>query len=304
MEQLLRTLLLSLSRSRTARRWAQRYGLRWGARRFVAGTTMDEALAVVQVLQQQGLRVILDPLGEYAQTSAEAAASAAECLRALAALRAAGVAADLSVKLTQLGLDLGRDLCLTHLYEVLAAARAAGVHVTLDMEDSSRCQAILDVFDEVRQAFDNVGTVLQAYLYRSLADAQRLGREAVHLRVVKGAYREPPAVAYPDKRAVDANYLRLLQQLLPGPGFTAIATHDERMITAAQRLIAEHQVAYDRFEFQMLYGIRSQLQVRLAAAGYPVRVYVPYGRDWYGYFMRRLAERPANVAFVLRGMWR
>ncbi|MCL6636374.1 MAG: proline dehydrogenase family protein [Alicyclobacillus sp.] len=304
MEQLLRTLLLSLSRSRTARRWAQRHGLRWGARRFVAGTTVDEALLVVRDLQQQGLRVILDPLGEYAQTAEEAAASAAECLRALAALRAAGLAADLSVKLTQLGLDLDRTLCLAHLRDVLAAARAAGVHVTLDMEDSSHCQAILDVFDEVRKVFDNVGTVLQAYLYRSLADAQRLGREAVHLRVVKGAYKEPPAVAYPDKRAVDANYLRLLAELLPGPGFTAIATHDERMIAAAQRLIADHQVAYDRFEFQMLYGIRSQLQVRLAAAGYPVRVYVPYGRDWYGYLMRRLAERPANVAFVLRGMWR
>ncbi|MCL6515729.1 proline dehydrogenase [Alicyclobacillus sp.] len=302
MEQWMRSVLLSMAKNRAANRWAKRYGLRLGARRFVAGETIEEAVRVVADLNRMGMSATLDHLGEFVGDALEAREAADACIEALMAIRRSGVDATLSVKLTQLGLDIDRDLCLENMRRILACAREGGIRVTIDMEDSPRCEATLRLFDELRAEFDNVGTVIQAYLYRSLEDVLRLAQDGVHLRIVKGAYKEPPEVAYPDKADVDANYVKLMEAQLLSPGFTAIATHDEKIIEHAKRFIAEHGIPRDRYEFQMLYGIRTNLQQQLVQEGYPLRLYVPYGVDWYGYFMRRLAERPANVWFVLRGL--
>jgi proline dehydrogenase len=304
MEQWMRSVLLSLAKNRAANRWAKRYGLRLGARRFVAGETIDEAIRAVAQLNRQGMAATLDHLGEFVSDEREARQAADACVTALTAIHQAQVDSTLSVKLTQLGLDIDRELCLENMRRILGHARDLGIRVTIDMEDHPRCQATLDLFDILRAEYDNVGTVIQAYLYRSLDDVLRLAADGVHLRIVKGAYKEPPEVAYPEKADVDANYIKLMEAQLLSPGFTAVATHDERIIEHAKRFIAEHGIAHDRYEFQMLYGIRTQLQQQLVREGYPLRLYVPYGNDWYGYFMRRLAERPANVWFVLRGAFR
>jgi proline dehydrogenase len=303
MEQLMRSLFLSMAQNRAANRWAKRYGLRLGAQRFVAGETIDDAIRVVRTLNQQGMTVTLDHLGEFVNDESEANEAADYCVRTLEAIHASGVDASLSLKMTQTGLDISRELCMNNMRRILDVAKKYGLLVTIDMEDFSHCQITLDILDELRKDYDNVGTVIQAYLYRSLEDVQRLGAEGVHLRIVKGAYKEPPEVAFPDKADVDANYIKLMEAQLLSKGFTAIATHDEKMIEHAKSFIAQHNIPKEKYEFQMLYGIRTNLQQQLVREGYPMRVYVPYGNDWYGYFMRRLAERPANVGFVLKGMF-
>lgn len=304
MEQLMRSMFQSLAKNRTANRWAKRYGLRFGAQRFVAGETIENAIATVSALNRQGMMVTLDHLGEFINDESEANESADYCIRTLEAIHRSGARSSLSLKMTQMGLDIHRDLCLANMRRILETARSFDILVTIDMEDFSHCQVTLDVFDELRRAFDNVGTVIQSYLYRSLEDVLRLGQTGAHLRIVKGAYKESPDVAYPDKADVDANYVKMIEAQLLSPGFTAIATHDARIIEQAKAFIDRHNIAEDRYEFQMLYGIGTNLQAQLVTEGYPMRVYVPYGNDWYGYFMRRLAERPANVKFVLQGMFR
>jgi proline dehydrogenase len=304
MEQLMRSLFLSMAKNRAANRWAKRYGLRLGAQRFVAGETIESAIEAVRSLNQQGMTATLDHLGEFVHDEAEANEAADYCIRTLQAIHESGVQASLSLKMTQTGLDISRDLCMRNMRRILDTAKAYNLLVTIDMEDFSHCQITLDIFDELRKEYDNVGTVIQSYLYRSFEDVLRLSREGVHLRIVKGAYKEPPEVAYPDKADVDSNYIKLMEAQLLSPGFTAIATHDEKIIEHAKAFIAKHQIPKNKYEFQMLYGIRTNLQQQLVQEGYPVRIYVPYGNDWYGYFMRRLAERPANVGFVLRGMFR
>ncbi len=304
MEQMMRSVLLSLAKNRSANRLAKRYGLHLGAQRFVAGETIDRAIATVRQLNSNGITATLDHLGEFVSDEREAVESTDFCLRTLDAIAVAGVQATLSVKMTQMGLDIRRDLCMHNMRRILSAAKDHGLRVNIDMEDFSRCQVTLNIFDQLRQDYDNVDTVLQAYLYRSFDDAVRLGTEGAHIRVVKGAYKEPASVAYPDKADVDANYVKMVESLLLGSGFVAIATHDEQIIERCKLFIGKHQLSSDKYEFQMLYGIRTDLQHRLVQEGYPLRIYVPYGNDWYGYFMRRLAERPANVGFVLRGMLR
>lgn len=304
MEELMRSLLLSMAKSRTANEWAKKYGLRLGAQKFVAGESIESAIQTVRQLNQQGLTATLDHLGEFVADEREANDAADYCIRTLEAIHEAGVQASLSLKLTQVGLDIHRDLCMSNLRRILDCAKERGILVNIDMEDFSHCQVTIDIFDELRRDYDNVQSVIQAYLYRSLEDVVRLGQEGAMLRIVKGAYKEPASVAYPDKRDVDANYIKLIEAQLLSRGFTAIATHDERIIAHAKEFIAKHGIPKDKYEFQMLYGIRTNLQLQLAQEGYPMRVYVPYGNDWYGYFMRRLAERPANVSFVLRGMFK
>ncbi|WDL98043.1 proline dehydrogenase [Alicyclobacillus sp. ALC3] len=304
MEQMMRSVLLSLAKNKSANRLAKRYGLHLGAQRFVAGETIDSAIATVRQLNSDGITATLDHLGEFVSDEREAAESTDFCVRTLDAIAAAGVRATLSVKMTQMGLDIRRDLCTHNMRRILSTAKDFGLRVNIDMEDFSRCQVTLNMFDQLRKDYDNVDTVLQAYLYRSFDDAVRLSREGAHIRVVKGAYKEPPSVAYPDKAEVDANYVKMVESLLLGSGFVAVATHDEQIIEHCKLFIGKHQLSSDKYEFQMLYGIRTDLQHRLVQEGYPLRIYVPYGNDWYGYFMRRLAERPANVGFVLRGMMR
>ncbi|MCL6452218.1 MAG: proline dehydrogenase [Alicyclobacillus sp.] len=302
-EQWMRSALLSLAKNRAANRWAQRYGLRLGAQRFVAGETMESAIACVRDLNRQGLRVTLDHLGEFVADAAEANRLADDCIAALQAIHEAKADASLSVKLTQLGMDIRLDVCMDNMRRILDVAKACNLSVNIDMEDYPRCQQTLDIYRTLRKDYPLLSTVIQAYLYRSLDDVLQLSQEGAALRIVKGAYKEPPEVAFPDKADVDANYLKLVEAQLLGNGYTMIATHDEAIIAHVKSFIASHQIPKDKYEFQMLYGIRSNLQQQLVREGYPVRVYVPYGTDWYGYFMRRLAERPANVGFVLRGMF-
>lgn len=278
-------------------------------RRFVAGETLDEAIQVVRKLNQQNLRVTLDVLGESVKQESEARAAKDEYLRALEAIAANHVTSQVSVKLTQMGLDISPDLCLDNMRQILGKAKAIGSFSGIDMEDSTRTQATLNIYKTLREEFDNVGVAIQAYLYRSEADMRALRAMGANVRLCKGAYKEPPNIAFPSKKDVDANYLKLAQDYLNANGgqdgaYLGLATHDEKIINWSKEYIAAHGIGNDRFEFQMLYGIRPDLQRKLAAEGYTMRVYVPYGSHWYPYFMRRLAERPANVVFLVSNLFR
>jgi len=309
---LLRAGFIALSRSRTMGRVAVGSGLAWrAARRFIAGQTIDEAIRVVGALNDAELRVTLDHLGENVATRAEAERSADAYVEALERIRAAGVYSGVSLKLTALGLDLslGDVVAEALLRRVLERAGAFDppVFVRIDMEGSPYTQRTLDLFRRVRADHGHVGIVIQSYLRRSDADIAALVAEGAPVRLVKGAYLEPEAIAYPDKADVDAAYLRQAEALLSPEArargvYAALATHDEAIIDWAKAHAARVGLGKDDFEFQMLYGIRRDLQLALVAEGYRMRVYVPYGREWFPYFMRRLAERPENLAFVLRGI--
>lgn len=293
-----------MGRSRAANRLARKYGLRFGASRFVAGETVRQAIEAVRKLNGTGRAATLDHLGEFVSSAEEAGESAAMCLRTLDAIAEANADCNLSLKLTSLGLDLDRSLCLARLRSILDRARQYGNFVRIDMEDYSHCQATLDIYRELRKTYDNVGVVVQAYLFRSERDVEKLRELKPNLRLVKGAYKESPLVAYPDKRDVDANYRKLIRMQLLSGDYAAIATHDEKMVSYALNVLREHGLPRERMEFQMLYGIAEELQNRLVREGFRVRVYVPFGRDWFGYFARRLAERPANVRFVLKNLFK
>ncbi len=304
MEEFMRSILLNLSKQKGANDLAKRYGLRFGAGRFVAGDTLETAIPHVRVLNDAGMLVTLDHLGEFVADAREAEESADYCIRTLDAIAQAQARANLSLKLTQVGLDIDRSLCLDNMRRIVLRAKQYGNFVRIDMEDFSHCQQTIDLLLELRREFDNVGTVMQAYLYRAADDVASLAAQGIPLRIVKGAYKEPKEVAFPEKTAVDANYKQLIEISLGAGNYTAIATHDEALIAWTKAYVEREGIARDRFEFQMLYGIRPGLQRDLVREGYTMRIYVPYGTDWYGYFMRRLAERPANLAFVLKSMWR
>jgi proline dehydrogenase len=298
---MLRQVLLALSRQA----WAYRLilsnpltrGMAW---RFVAGESRESALAAVRALNARGIRATLDYLGENVTSREEAVAAADEAIAELKAIRAAGVDANVSIKLTQFGLDLGDDLCRAQLRRVLDCARELGNFVRIDMEGSPYTQRTLDLFGEMRREYDadTVGVVIQSYLRRSQRDVECLIAGGSRVRLVKGAYNEPPEIAYPSKADVDRAFRIQMEMLLARAHYPAIATHDEALIGRAQGFAAAEGIAESRFEFQMLYGVRRDLQERLAAEGYNVRCYVPYGTQWYPYFMRRLAERPANLLFI------
>lgn len=305
MEAMMRNLFQSMAKSRSANRLAKKYGLRFGASRFVAGETIAKAIEAVRVLNREGRMATLDHLGEFVFTEAEANESTEMCLQTLDAIAAAGVQSNLSLKMTSLGLDIDRELCMRNMRCILERAKRYGNFVRIDMEDFGHCQMSLDIYRELRQEYEGVGIVIQAYLYRSEQDVRDLGEQYnANLRLVKGAYKEPESVAFPNKKDVDGNFLNLLKLHLSGGHYTAIATHDEAIVNEMISYIGENNIPRDRFEFQMLYGICVDLQKKLVAEGYRVRVYVPYGIDWFGYFMRRLAERPANVWFVLKNMFK
>jgi proline dehydrogenase len=274
------------------------------ARRFVAGSTLDEALWVSRDLNSEGLTVTLDHLGESVTSLEEAAEARDVYLRALAALRDSGVRGNVSLKLTQFGLDFSTEECKANVERLVCAAASMDSFVRVDMESSAYTDRTLDLVLDLHARYHAVGVVIQAYLRRSRADIERLLRAGVRVRLCKGAYLEPPTEAFPKKRDVDRNFEELMRLLLDGPGYHAIATHDERMIEATKRYAARRGVPRDGFEFQMLYGIRRDLQRSLVAEGYPVRLYVPFGKAWYPYYMRRLAERPANALFILRNLFR
>lgn len=296
---MLKTMFLTLGKNKTAARFMRRYGTKLGADRFVAGTELQEAVAAVKRLNDSGLEATLDHLGEFVRAERDAKLAAGMCLKTLETIHGEGIRANLSLKLTSLGLDIDPRLCERYMRTILSRARELGLFVRIDMEDYGHCQPAIDLYRKLKKDFPNAGIVLQAYLRRTERDMRELGREGANLRLVKGAYRESPQVAFPDKKDVDASFAKLIRRQLR-QGYAAIATHDEAIIADAIDWITRNNIARERFEFQMLYGIREDLQRKLAEEGYKVRVYVPYGKDWFGYFMRRLAERPANVWFLLK----
>lgn len=302
MERLLRDSFLFLSKNRALTKLAKRYGLRFGASRFVAGETIEQAAAVIKELNQKKLAVTIDYLGEFVETEREANEMMNQSLEAIRIIGREGLDSQLSLKLTSMGLDISDELVMNHMRHILSIAKENGVFVTIDMEDYSRCQKTIDILKKLREEYDNVGTVIQAYLYRSQKDIEELYSYKLNLRLVKGAYKEAATVAFPDKKDVDDNFRKIIKQHLLNGHYTAVATHDDAIIEYTKRLVQENGISLNQFEFQMLYGIRPERQLELAMEGYTMRVYVPYGTDWYGYFMRRLAERPANVMFVLKGI--
>jgi proline dehydrogenase len=272
--------------------------------RFVAGTTLPEAIEAVKQLNAAGMMATLDYLGEAVRSAREAQAAAAQYIAILHGIERWSVQANASLKLSQMGLEVDHKLCRSNVERIVAQAAAFDNFVRIDMESSAHTQATLDLFQGIFARYRNVGVVIQSYLYRSEDDVRWLNQMGARVRLCKGAYNEPPAVAFPKKADVDRNYVRLMQLLLDEGTYPAIATHDERMIAATIEYAKGRQIGPERFEFQMLYGVRRDLQDRLVREGYRLRSYVPYGEQWYPYFMRRLAERPANLTFLLGGMWK
>ncbi len=295
-----------LAGSRALKSAASRYGMRGPrsfARRVIAGETLDEAIDAARALQAQGFHLTLDLLGESVTSLAEADVATRLYLQTLDRIVASGIERNISLKLTQLGLAIDRAVCTDNLRRILETGRQRDFFVRIDMEDSPYTQLTLDVFEVLwEQGYRNMGIVLQSALYRSEDDVRRMNALGARVRLVKGAYKEPRSVAYQRKAEVDAAYLRMMRALLTEGTYPAIATHDAGIIEATRAFAADRGIAPDRFEFQMLYGIRRDLQAMLVKAGYRVRVYVPFGREWFPYFMRRLGERPANVMFVVRGI--
>jgi len=302
---MIRRLFLYLSRQPALRRWMGAWPpSRKVTRRFVAGDTLDEALAVCERLQQEGIFSTLDHLGENVRTLEEAAASCDAYVSALERIAARHLSSTIAIKLTQFGLDLSAQACLENVRRLEAKAKTAASRVEIDMESSAYTERTLAMAIQAGQECGCVRLCVQAYLRRSAGDIDRLNAAAVPVRLVKGAYREPPSEAFPRKQDVDQNYVALMKKLLDHGVYPALATHDERIIHEAIEYVEGRSIRRDSFEFQMLYGIRRDLQRKLIQQGYRLRLYIPYGTDWYPYFMRRLAERPANLWFVLRNLLR
>jgi proline dehydrogenase len=300
---LLRQAILAAVANRTVQRFVRRHGMRLGASRFVAGETLDDAVRAIRALNGRGLRANTTLLGEGVRDEQEARAVAATYEDVVQRLVDEELRANVALKLTHLGLVLGEELALENVSRVVDRAAALGAFVRIDMEESQWVDATLRIYGRLREAGrDNVGTVLQSYLYRTEQDLESLLPLRPNLRLVKGAYLEPPEVAYPRKEDVDAAYLRLVERSLRDGGFTAIATHDGGAIEHAVALADREGIPRDRFQFQMLYGVRPQLQLDLAHRGFDVLVATPYGPEWYPYLMRRLAERPANLLFFVRSL--
>lgn len=297
----LRALFLWLSN----RRWMARVALatpllRRMPLRFVAGTTLDSAVAAVRALNADGASATLDVLGESVSDRASAERAAAAYVATIERIAAEGLDANVSIKLTQMGLDLGVDACLEVLQPVVEAGDRHGIFVRIDMESSAYVDRTLEVVARLRDSGCDIGPVIQAYLHRSTEDVERLAADRVRTRICKGAYAEPPEVALQERGAIGDAFVALVERLLDADAYPGVATHDPDMIERVKDFARQRDIGSDRFEFQMLYGIRRDLQRQLLAEGYRLRVYVPYGTEWYPYFMRRLAERPANVLFVLR----
>jgi proline dehydrogenase len=301
-----KAIFYALSKSSGLKRLASRYGLATPhgfARRFIAGETIDEAIDVARELERKRLLLTLDYLGESVRTREAATAATTEYLRLIDVIVGAGIERNLSLKLTQLGVDVDRATCVDNLRRILEPAERQGFFVRFDMENSRYTDVTLDVFYTLwQQQHRNIGVALQAYLLRTEGDARRMNDLGARVRLVKGAYKEPGTVAFQQKSEVDDAFRRLMRMLLDEGTYPAIATHEEQLLEETCAYAAMRGISSERFEFQMLYGIRRDLQSSLVGRGYRVRVYVPFGREWFPYFMRRLGERPANVGFVLRGI--
>ena len=308
MPPIMRSALIALSQNSSLRRFAESSQLgRRMSSRFVAGVNIPQVLDAAAAVNRQGIATTLDSLGENVHTPEEAEAAAAVYYQLLSAIEQQGLDANVSVKLTQIGMDLSPELAFSIVAGLVKRAIAANTFVRVDMEGSGYTDATIDLVSRLHAVDGNrgrIGVVIQAYLYRSAADIERLLAEGIRIRLCKGAYQEPPSLAFPNKADVDANFVTLMKTLLPSGIYHGIATHDEKMIDATCRFAREAGISSDQFEFQMLYGVRRDLQKSLVAQGYRVRVYIPFGTEWYPYFMRRLAERPANLLFIARNFFR
>lgn len=301
----MRSLFLFLSRQRQLRRWVETSRLvQQLSSRFVAGETMEDALRVGRRINSEGITLTVDHLGESVTSLAEAALARDVYVRVLGAIHENGVEGNVSLKLTQFGLDLSEDECRANVARLVEPAAALRNFVRIDMESSEYTERTLQLVEDLHAQYGCVGTVIQAYLYRSRRDVDRLCARGIRVRLCKGAYLEPASAAFPHKADVDRNYVELMKLLLDRGEYPAIATHDERMIEQTKAYAAKRGLPPDRFEFQMLYGIRRDLQRRLVSEGYRLRLYVPFGKAWFPYFMRRLAERPANIFFLARHFFR
>jgi proline dehydrogenase len=305
MEALLRKTFLVMSENRGMHRFVVGNGLtRKMSRRFIAGEMLDEALGSIRELNAKGILATLDLLGESVESEAEARQAGADYEAILDRLAESGLKANVSLKPTQMGMDLGDAFCREIIAKVVAKAKSHGNFVRIDMEGSAYTQRTIDMFKDLLAEYgrDHVGIVLQAYLYRTEADVEEMIRLGARVRLCKGAYKEPAEVAFPEKADVDANYVKLAKRLVKDGHYPGLATHHEPMIQAVKDYVAAEGIGRERFEFQMLYGIRRDLQESLVKEGFNMRCYVPYGTQWYPYFMRRLAERPANVWFIMSNM--
>lgn len=277
---------------------AKKYGLKLGAQSVVAGVTVDETMKSIKKLNAQGLSCTIDNLGEFVFEKEEALAAKENILAVIEAIHEHGADAHISLKPSQLGLDIDFYFCTENLEEIVRTAHKYGIFVNFDMEDYPRLQLSFDILEALSQKYDNVGTVIQAYFYRAEEDLNRY--KNFRLRIVKGAYKESDEVAYQDKADIDANYIKLIEWHLLNGKFTSIATHDHRVINHVKQFVKNHNISNEKFEFQMLYGFRADMQLQLVKEGYNFCTYVPFGNDWFGYFMRRLAERPQNLNLIAK----
>lgn len=298
MTMLLRDFFIHLSENQLLNSAAKKYGLKLGAQSVVAGTNIEETIASIKELNAHKISCTVDNLGEFVSTEEEATKAKEQILAVIDAIHENGVDAHISLKPSQLGLDIDVDFCYDNLYEIVEKAAAYDIFVNFDMEDYGRLQTSFDMVEELSKTFNNVGTVIQSYFYRAKDDIEKF--KDYRLRIVKGAYKEPAEVAFQDKLDIDLNYIELIEYHLLHGKFTSIATHDHNVIAHVKRFVADNNIPLDKFEFQMLYGFRTEMQKELAKEGYSFCVYVPFGEDWYGYFMRRLAERPQNLNLVTK----
>lgn len=285
-----------LSQNNVLNSGAKKWGLKLGAQSVVAGTNLTEMIESVKELNSHGISCTIDNLGEFVSEKSEATAAKKEILSVIEAIHEHQVDAHISLKPTQLGLGIDYQFCLDKLREIVAKAQEYNIFINIDMEDYKNLQPSFDLFDELLKEYDNVGTVIQAYFHNAVKNIEKYKDQ--RLRLVKGAYKESEEVAYQDKKEIDNNLLKLIEYHLLSGKFTSIATHDHRIIHQVKEFVKENNISKDKFEFQMLYGFRKEMQLALAKEGYNFCTYVPYGDDWYGYFMRRLAERPQNLTLV------
>ncbi len=295
---MLKALFMGLSQNQLLNDAAKKYGLKFGAQTVVAGTNVDETIQSIKELNAYGISCTVDNLGEFVRDKAEAIRAKEQILAVIEAIKEDGVDAHISLKPSQLGLDIDYPFCLDNVREIVSVASNYNIFINFDMEDHARLQPSFDLVDELSKEFDNIGTVIQAYFFRAEQDLEKYRN--YRLRIVKGAYKEPADVAYQTKKEIDHNYIRLIEWHLLNGKFTSIATHDHHVIQHVQQFVKDHHIPIEKFEFQMLYGFRKDMQLQLASEGYNFCTYVPFGDDWYGYFMRRLAERPQNLNLVMK----
>lgn len=297
-KNMLKDVFMALSKNQLLTTAAKKYGLKLGAQTVVAGTNVEQTIKSIRELNALGISATVDNLGEFVFEREEAIKAKNSILEVIEAIHENDVDAHISLKPTQLGLDIDYDFCYENLIEIVAAASKYDMHINLDMEDYGHLQPSFDLMDALLKEYSNVGTVIQAYFYRAQDDIENY--KDLRLRIVKGAYKEPVEYAYQTTQEIDANYIKLIEYHLLNGKFTSIATHDHKVINHVKKFVEENQIPKDKYEFQMLYGFRKDMQVSLAKEGYNFCTYVPFGDDWYGYFMRRLAERPQNLNLVFK----